>query len=67
MKYQGFSRRIKKDDKTERAVINLAAIIVLLTTTLDARIAVGLAIIFQLALGIYHFARGSRQQSNTTI
>jgi hypothetical protein len=48
------------DDKTESAVITLAAIVVLLMTSVDPWIGIRLAVAFQLALSIFHFARGTR-------
>jgi hypothetical protein len=43
------------DNKTEGVLNNLTAILVIFTALLDPRVSVGLAVVFLIALGMYHF------------
>jgi hypothetical protein len=45
------------DDRTESVVITLVAIVVGLTTTRDAHLALTVALAFQIGLGAYHYVR----------
>jgi hypothetical protein len=51
------------EGKTEGLVITLTAIVVCLMTTVDATIALAVALAFQICLGIYYFVRRRRQKS----